>query len=571
MNEALPSQDQLLEQLRKATLGQYDIAGEVGHGGMATVYLAHDLSLDRKVAIKVMSPALVLGPGMVERFKREARTAANLSHPNIIPIYAVKEAEGLLFFVMKLVEGTQLDSVMHELGMLPVAMVEAILAQVGGAFGYAHRRGVIHRDIKPSNILIDEEGWAIVTDFGIAKVNDTEGLTVTGGTVGTPTYMSPEQCNGGEITGASDQYSLGVVAYEMLAGRPPFTGGSMMALMYSHFHDAPPPLEAVRPDCPPRLRNVITRMLSKEPKDRFPTMEEAVAAMGAQQLAHDDPTRTQLILLARTGSNNRVSKVQTPRSPIPLHRRRLDQEKPARRWLVPVAAAVVTLGFALGAYFLGLNRSAPPLPDSTVAVSPVPPPVQQTPDRSGPERERQARPATPPPAPAPQSQSRGAGTTVNPVTPPPPPPIASVPAAAPAPAPAPSPVPPPPPPPPSDRPSAETLASAKFIADSAAVTGAIMAYAHALEAGDLAAARRAFPALPDDQRQGLEAFWKAGGTMRTRWSISGITIDGDVAAARVSGSNLVSTPRQRDSEQPVALRARLERQSGVWKLTRLGS
>jgi serine/threonine-protein kinase len=139
MNEALSSQDQVLEQLRKATLGRYDVGGEIGRGGMATVYLAHDLSLDRKVAIKVMSPALVLGPGMVERFKREARTAASLSHPNIIPIYAVQEAEGLLFFVMKLVEGTQLDSVMHELGKLPIPMVEAILAQVGGAFGYAHR------------------------------------------------------------------------------------------------------------------------------------------------------------------------------------------------------------------------------------------------------------------------------------------------------------------------------------------------------------------------------------------------------------------------------------------------
>lgn len=568
MTEALSSQDQVLEQLRKATLGQYDVAGEIGHGGMATVYIAHDLSLDRKVAIKVMSPALVLGPGMVERFKREARTAANLSHPNIIPIYAVKEAEGLLFFVMKLVEGTQLDSVMHELKKLPIPMVEAILAQVGGAFGYAHRRGVIHRDIKPSNILIDEEGWAIVTDFGIAKVNDSEGLTVTGGTVGTPTYMSPEQCNGGEIAGASDQYSLGVVAYEMLAGRPPFTSGSMMSLMYSHFHDVPPPLESLRPDCPPRLAQVITRMLSKDPKERFPTMEEAVAAMGAQQLAHDDPTRTQLILLARTGSSNKVaSQIQTPRSPIPLDRRKTDPGRPARRWVVPLVIGVIASIAAAGAYFVGLNRSTPTRPDSNVVVSPAPPPAEPQPEQRG------LLPSTPPPAPAPTGQTRRAAGTVGPVTPPPPPPpLASVPSAAPSPAPAPAPSPPPPPPPPApERPSAESLAAARFTADSVAVTGAIQAYARALEAGDLAAARRAFPALPDDQRQGLEAFWKAGGTMRTRWSISGISIDGDVATARVSGSNLVSTPRQRDSEQAVALRARLERQSGAWRLTRLGN
>jgi len=208
--------EQLLERLRVATLGEYDIFGELGRGGMATVFLAHEISPDRKVAIKVMSPALLHGAGMVERFKREARTAAYLSHPNIIPVYAVREAEGLLFFVMKLVEGTPLDAIIKELGKLPLPMVEAILAQIGGAFGYAHRHGVVHRDIKPSNILIDDEGWAVVTDFGIAKMQETEGLTLTGMAVGTPTYMSPEQCGGGPITGASDQYAMGIVAYEML-------------------------------------------------------------------------------------------------------------------------------------------------------------------------------------------------------------------------------------------------------------------------------------------------------------------------------------------------------------------
>ncbi len=179
--------DFLLDQLRKALLGHYEVFGEIGRGGMATVYLGHELALERKVAIKVMSPGLVHGPGMVERFKREARTAAHLSHPNIIPVYAVREGEGLLFFVMKLVEGTPLDAIMKELGKLPLPMVEAILAQVGGAFGYAHRHGIVHRDIKPSNILIDDEGWAVVTDFGSAKVQESEALTQSGVAVGTPT------------------------------------------------------------------------------------------------------------------------------------------------------------------------------------------------------------------------------------------------------------------------------------------------------------------------------------------------------------------------------------------------
>ncbi|HSB54437.1 MAG TPA: serine/threonine-protein kinase, partial [Gemmatimonadales bacterium] len=191
------------ERLREATLGEYEILGELGRGGMAAVYLAHEVALDRKVAIKVMSPALVSGEGMIERFKREARTAASLSHPHIIPVYAVRESDHLLYFVMKFIAGRPLDGVLKELGPLPIPMIQMILQQVGGAFGYAHRRGIVHRDIKPANIMIDEEGWAVVTDFGIAKVSQAEGLTMTGMTVGTPTYMSPEQCMAQEVTGAS--------------------------------------------------------------------------------------------------------------------------------------------------------------------------------------------------------------------------------------------------------------------------------------------------------------------------------------------------------------------------------
>ena len=185
--------DALLEALRQATLGEYEVLAELGRGGMATVYLAHDIALDRKIAIKVMSPVLLSGEGMAERFKREARTAGQLSHPHIIPIYAVRESGALLYFVMKFVEGRPLDSIIREIGPLPIPMVQTILQQVGSALGYAHRRGVIHRDIKPANIMIDADGWAVVTDFGIAKVSEPQGLTMTGATIGTPSYMSPEQ------------------------------------------------------------------------------------------------------------------------------------------------------------------------------------------------------------------------------------------------------------------------------------------------------------------------------------------------------------------------------------------
>src|SRR5439155_29488 len=151
-----------LDAVRQATLGEYEILGELGRGGMATVYLAHDIALDRQVAIKVMAPALLAGEGMAERFKREARTAASLSHPNIIPIYAVRETEQTLYFVMKLIEGRPLDSIIHEIGPLPIPMVQAIVHQVGSALGYAHKRGVVHRDVKAANVMVDSDGWAVV-------------------------------------------------------------------------------------------------------------------------------------------------------------------------------------------------------------------------------------------------------------------------------------------------------------------------------------------------------------------------------------------------------------------------
>ena len=294
--------------LRHATIGEYEVLAELGRGGMATVYLGHDIALDRKVAIKVMSPALLTGEGMVERFKREARTAASLSHPNIIPIYAVKESDQIVYFVMKFVEGRPLDSIIKETGKLPIAMVQQILQQVGAGLGYAHKRGIIHRDVKPANVMVDTEGWAVVTDFGIAKVTETKGLTMTGATVGTPSYMSPEQCAAKELTGASDQYSLGVVAYEMLAGKLPFAADSIMAIMYAHFNEPPPPLEEARPDVPPEIAAAVRKMLAKEPENRFPTVEDAISAIGVPALAPDDPVRTQLMTLAASNKNTEMLK-----------------------------------------------------------------------------------------------------------------------------------------------------------------------------------------------------------------------------------------------------------------------
>ena len=315
---SVPVEEQGIEILRRATLGEYEVLAELGRGGMATVYLAHEISLDRKVAIKVMAPQLMFGEGMAERFRREARTAASLSHPHIIPIYAVKEAGRVLYFVMKFVAGRPLDDIIRQVGALPIPMARAILSQVGSALGYAHRRGIIHRDIKPANIMIDDEGWPVVTDFGIAKVAETQGLTMTGVAVGTPSYMSPEQCAAKEVTGRSDQYSLGIVAYEMITGKQPFVADTAMAIMWQHFNDPPRPIREHRPDCPPELEAAVLRMMEKQPDKRWPSIEDAVAAMGASALAHDDPIHLQMVGLAKSSLNQRLlDEMKTPTSLVP--------------------------------------------------------------------------------------------------------------------------------------------------------------------------------------------------------------------------------------------------------------
>jgi serine/threonine-protein kinase len=323
--------------LQAATAGEYEIFTELGRGGMAAVYLARDLALNRRVAIKVMAPGLLLGPGMMERFKQEAITVANLQHVHIVAIYGVRQIGDLHFFVMQFVPGRTLEGVLRDVGALPIPVVRAWLFQIGSALGYAHRRGVIHRDIKPGNILLNADGEAIVTDFGIAKVAESPNQTQTGTVVGTPVYMSPEQCYARELTGASDQYSLGVVAYEMLVGRPPFSGSSF-ALMRSHTDTPPPPLRELRPDVPPAMEAAVMRMLAKSPEDRFPSLGDALVSLGAGPLAPDAPLHAELQKLAAAAErlDQLADVVRTPPSPVPKTR-----ERPRQPSLVPPTPALV--------------------------------------------------------------------------------------------------------------------------------------------------------------------------------------------------------------------------------------
>ncbi len=265
--------DQLLDRLLVAVGTQYLVDAEIGRGGMAVVYSATDLRLNRRVAIKVLPPELAFNADVRERFLREAQTAAQLSHPSIVPIYTVDEREGLVYFVMALVVGQTLGERLRREPRLPIADARHLLSGVADALAYAHSQGVVHRDVKPDNIMIDKAtGRPLVTDFGIARAaqGDTR-LTVTGVAIGTPAYMSPEQALGErELDGRSDIYSLAVIGYQVLAGETPFRASNTPAMLVKHVSETPRPIASLRADTPPRLAHAISRALSKKPEDRWP-------------------------------------------------------------------------------------------------------------------------------------------------------------------------------------------------------------------------------------------------------------------------------------------------------------
>src|SRR5947208_1202464 len=522
-----------VDALRQATLGQYEILAELGRGGMATVYLAHDLALDRKVAIKVLAPALLLmGEGMVERFKREARTAAALSHPHIIPIYAVKESEHVPYFVMKYVQGRALDTVIRDVGTLPIPMVQTILAQVGDALGYAHRHGVIHRDIKSANIMLDEDGRAVVTDFGIAKVVQAEGLTMTGVTVGTPTYMSPEQCATRDVTGASDQYSLGVVAYEMLTGRLPFLGESTMAVMYAHFNERPRPVAELRPDCPPNLSAGVMRMLEKDPARRWPRDTVRVSQAPPPAVPTDTTSGRGAPVPAPTHVARPPSRARVParapaagaesaaHPPVALREDSVVRSLRARALnamnrAIDAGATPAELARAdtvfKGAELLSAQSRLPEAMVQLATAASLWAEVERQ-SRARAARDTQARRAAEPPA--------GPAATPVPVDP---------------------------------RPDIQ-----KVIDD----------YARALESRDVGQVRRAYPGLTSPQQQSWQDFFQSVRNLKAGLTVTAVRLSGLTAETIVSGVyEYDNATTGRAERRPVTFRATLAVDSGGWRLT----
>src|SRR5579862_8087966 len=257
--------------------GRYRLEARIGSGGMSTVYRATDETLQRQVAIKLMHREIASDSDQLERFRREARAVAQLSHPHIVGVIDYGEDDGRPYIVFEYVQGETLKERIRRNGCLPITEAVAYAIEIARALGIAHARYIVHRDVKPQNVLIDEEGSAKVTDFGIARTLEEEGLTADGRVIGTTDYVAPEQALGQPVTGQSDLYSLGVVLYEMLTGEVPFKADTQVAVAMRHVREPFPDVQRLRPEVSAALAAVVDRATAKRPEDRYANDAELIA------------------------------------------------------------------------------------------------------------------------------------------------------------------------------------------------------------------------------------------------------------------------------------------------------
>jgi formylglycine-generating enzyme required for sulfatase activity len=332
-----------LDRELQAALGpQYRVEDRLGEGGFAVVFLVRDLSLGRRLAVKVLSPDMALSRTGLERFHREAEAIAQLSHPNIVPLHFAGQHGDLVYLAMAFVEGETVAERLARDGALPIADAIRIFREVASALDLAHRQGIVHRDIKPANILLEREtGRALVTDFGVARVASAENLTSAGLVVGTPAYFSPEQVGGMPSDGRSDLYSLGLVAYEMLAGSLPFGSPVTQETLIRRLAGPPEPIRQRRPDVPEELDAVVMRCLEPGPENRFQTGADIVRALEGE-------------VVALTGSRKIAERAR---------RRRV-------AWAAAIGTAVVAVG--VGTWVLARSPASPPGPVAPAGMVVIP-------------------------------------------------------------------------------------------------------------------------------------------------------------------------------------------------------
>jgi predicted Ser/Thr protein kinase len=335
--------------------GRYELERQIGRGGMSSVFRARDRLLERTVALKILHEHYTDDADYVERFRREARSAAQLSHPNIVTVIDRGEHAGRQFIVFEYVDGQTLKDLVHAKGPLPIRRAVEISLQIARALAYAHAQGLVHRDVKPQNVLLNGDGQAKVTDFGIARSLDVTSVTMPGTVLGTSDYIAPEQATGEEVDAHSDVYSFGVVLFELLTGGVPFPSDNFVAAALRHVNEPPPSVVERRPEVPLRLAALVERALAKDPDERYRSMDALIADLGAcrdeltddvDEPGEDEGDRTMIVLpsheqVARAREQARADRAS--RRPEPVARRRL---WPALLLLILVAAAVVgTLGY----------------------------------------------------------------------------------------------------------------------------------------------------------------------------------------------------------------------------------
>jgi len=404
LGAATTGTEALMLRLQRLVEGKYKVERMLGKGGMGAVFLAHDLTFEREVAIKVLPPDISMDEHIVKRFQQEAKTSAKLDHTNIIPIYRVESEGGLNYFVMKYIAGTSLEDVLDQKQPPPLTIdyIQRVLWEAACALGHAHQRGVVHRDVKPANIMFDHDGRVMLTDFGISKaLQAATGFTGTGMIIGTPHYMAPEQAKGATVDGRADQYSLGVVAYRMMTAELPYSGDSVHTILYKHIFEEIPSARAKRGDAPEFLTRAISRALSKEPAQRFDTMEDFATAVwpeqpvtapkaGASKSQRRPPPRPQ-----RTAAADAPTEVTAaPTTPIPRAGMTIPTAKKKRSGVGILVGALVVAAAGVGGYLtLGRKSEAPPAPPPAAVVPAEPPRVAAQPPPPPPSRRGAAPPA----------------------------------------------------------------------------------------------------------------------------------------------------------------------------------